>query len=297
MEATTSDGSYQRVWFGSMSSFAINMALILGGSFIYVVGMNSVLIPAKLLSGGVTGIAVLLHYLSPRLDFGLLYFLLNIPLIALGWFYVSRRFMIYTIIGIISFSAMASFVQPPVPKITDPILSALLAGVICGVGAGIILRSIGSAGGLDIMAVVLNKKYGLRPGMVVSATNIFILAAGLYFHDFELSLYSIIYVYTCGNVVDQVLTGFNRRKSMMIVSDYSEEIAAMILKKVNRGVTFFQGKGAYSGQEKQIIFTIISMVELAKMKEIAFSIDPDAFIVVNDTLEVLGKRHGKMRAF
>ncbi len=280
-----------------MRSFAINMALILGGSLIYVVGMNSVLIPAKLLSGGVTGIAVLLHYLSPRLDFGLLYFLLNIPLIALGWFYVSRRFMIYTIIGIFSFSAMASFVQTPAPKITDPILSALLAGVICGVGAGIILRSIGSAGGLDIMAVVLNKKYGLRPGMVVSATNIFILAAGLYFHDFELSLYSIIYVYTCGNVVDQVLTGFNRRKSMMIVSDYSEEIAAMILKKVNRGVTFFQGKGAYSGQEKQIIFTIISMVELAKMKEIAFSIDPDAFIVVNDTLEVLGKRHGKMRAF
>jgi uncharacterized membrane-anchored protein YitT (DUF2179 family) len=273
------------------------MALILSGSFIFVLGMNSILIPAKLLSGGVTGIAVLMHYLWPRSDFGLLYFLLNIPMVAVGWFHVSRRFIVYTIIGIVAFSAMASFIHLPAAKINDPILSALFAGVICGAGAGLILRSLGSAGGLDIMAVVLNKKYGLRPGTVISLTNILILAAGLFYHDFELALYSIIYVYACGNVVDQVLTGFNRRKAMMIISDRSEEIAAEILKRVNRGVTFFQGKGAYTGREKQIIFTIISMVELAKMKEIAFTIDPDAFIVVNDTLEVLGKRHGKMRVF
>ncbi len=287
----------QRHIFGNLKSFAINMGLILSGSFIYVAGMNSILIPAELLSGGVAGIAVLLHYLAPQTNVGLIYLLLNIPLAAVGWFHVSRRFIYYTMGGIVAFSAMASAVHVPAPKITDPILAALFAGVVCGAGAGIILRSLGSAGGLDILAVILNKKYGLRPGSVISLVNILIICVGAFFHNFELSLYSIIYVYTSGASVDAVLTGFNRRKSMMIVSDKSEDIAAEILTRVNRGVTYLMGKGAYSGKDKKIIFTIISMAELAKMKEIVFTIDPNAFIVVNDTLEVLGKRHGKMRVF
>ena len=297
MEATTSAPAGQRQIFGNLKSLAINLGLIFLGSLIYVVGMNSILIPSKLLSGGVAGIAILLHYLTPQLNVGLIYLLLNIPLVAAGWFYVSRRFMFYTVVGIVAFSAMASAVYVPAPEITDPILAALFAGVVCGAGAGIILRSLGSAGGLDILAVVLNKKYGLRPGSVISLTNILIIGVGAFSHDFELSLYSIIYVYTSGVAVDAVLTGFNRRKSMMIVSDKSEEIASAILTRVNRGVTYLNGKGAFTGKEKQIIFTIISMAELAKMKEIAFTIDPNAFIVVNDTLEVLGKRHGKMRVF
>jgi uncharacterized membrane-anchored protein YitT (DUF2179 family) len=297
MEATMKIPAGQRHIFGNLKSFGINMGLILSGSFLFVVGMNSILIPAELLSGGVAGIAVLLHYLTPQTDVGLIYLLLNIPLAAVGWFHVSRRFIYYTMVGIVAFSAMASAVHVPAPKITDPILAALFAGVVCGAGAGIILRSVGSAGGLDILAVVLNKKYGLRPGSVISLVNILIISVGAFFHNFELSLYSIIYVYTSGASVDAVLTGFNRRKSMMIVSDKSEDIAFEILTRVNRGVTYLKGKGAYSGKDKQIIFTIISMAELAKMKEIVFAIDPNAFIVVNDTLEVLGKRHGKMRVF
>lgn len=276
-------------------SLASNLGLIFIGSLIYVIGMKSILIPAKLLSGGVTGIAVLLYYLYPSINFGLLYFLLNIPMIIIGWIHVSRRFMIYTVIGIVTFSAMASLIQLPPPDITDPILSALYSGIICGTGAGIILRSLGSAGGLDVLAVVLNKKYGLRPGTVFSLTNIFIIGTGAFFHDFELSLYSIIFVYTSGRVIDAVLTGFNQRKSIMIISDKPEIIAKEILVREDRGVTFFNGTGAYSGRDKKVIFTIISLTELPKMKELVFSIDPNAFMVINDTLEVLGKRHGKLK--
>jgi uncharacterized membrane-anchored protein YitT (DUF2179 family) len=282
-------------FFTGFKSLAGNIGLIFIGSLIYVIGMKSILIPAELLSGGVTGIAVLLYYLFPGVNFGLLYFILNIPMIIFGWIHVSRRFMIYTVIGIVTFSVMASMIQLPPPDITDPILSALYSGIICGAGAGIILRSLGSAGGLDVLVVVLNKKYGLRPGTVYSLTNIFIIGAGAFFHDFELSLYSIIFVYTSGRVIDAVLTGFNRRKSIMIISDKPEIIAKEILVREDRGVTFFNGTGAYSGRDKKVIFTIMSLTELPKMKELVFSIDPNAFMVINDTLEVLGKRHGKLK--
>jgi uncharacterized membrane-anchored protein YitT (DUF2179 family) len=281
--------------FKGIQSLVSNCGLILIGSLIFVLGMKSILIPAQLLSGGVTGIAVLLYYLYPKVNFGLLYFLLNIPLIIIGWIHISRRFMIYSIFGIVSFSSMASMIQLPPPDITDPILSALYSGVICGAGAGIVLRSLGSAGGLDILAVVLNKKYGVRPGTVLSLTNILIISSGAFFHDFEMSLYSIIFVYTSSKVIDAVLTGFNRRKSMMIICDKPEIIAKEILVREHRGVTFFNGTGAYSGRNKKVIFTILNLTELPKMKELVFSIDPNAFIVINDTLEVLGKRHGKLK--
>ncbi|MFO8083530.1 MAG: YitT family protein [Desulfobacterales bacterium] len=286
-----------RKFFSDLKTVVFNLSLIFFGSLIYVIGMNSILIPARLLSGGVTGIAVLLHYLFSNVNFGLVYFLLNVPMIIIGWIHVSGRFMIYTIIGIFTFSGMASIIHLPAPDINDPILSALFAGVVCGTGAGIILRSLGSAGGLDILVVVLNKYYGLRPGTIYSMTNILIIFAGAFFHNFELALYSIIFVYTSGQVVDKVLTGFNQRKAMMIISDKSEVIAAEILSRQNRGVTFFQGTGAYTGKDKKVIFTIMSLTELPKTKEFVFQIDPNAFMVINDTLEVLGKRHGKLRAF
>lgn len=282
-------------FFTGFKSVVGNLGLIFIGSLIYVIGMKSILIPAKLLSGGVTGIAVLLFYLFPTVNLGLLYFLLNIPLVIIGWINVSRRFMIYTVIGILTFSAMAYWIELPPPDITDPILSVLCSGVVCGTGAGIILRSLGSAGGLDVLAVVLNKKYGLRPGTVLSLTNILIIGAGAFFHNFEMSLYSIIFVYTSGRIVDAVLTGFNRRKAMMIISDKPEIIAKEILVREDRGVTFFHGTGAYTGRDKKVIFTIMNLTELPKMKELVFNIDPNAFMVINDTLEVLGKRHGKLK--
>jgi uncharacterized membrane-anchored protein YitT (DUF2179 family) len=282
-------------FFTGFKSLASNLGLIFIGSLIYVIGMKSILIPAKLLSGGVTGIAILLYYSFPNINFGLLYFLLNIPLIIIGWIHIGRRFMIYTVIGIVTFSVMASLIQLPPPDISDPILSAIYSGVICGAGAGIILRSLGSAGGLDVLAVVLNKKYGVRPGTVLSLINILIISTGAFFHDFEMSLYSIIFVYTSSKVIDAVLTGFNRRKSIMIICDKPDKIAKEILVREHRGVTFFNGKGAYTGRNKKVIFTILNLTELPKMKELVFNIDPNAFMVINDTLEVLGKRHGKLK--
>jgi uncharacterized membrane-anchored protein YitT (DUF2179 family) len=134
-------------------------------------------------------------------------------------------------------------------------------------------------------------------GLTSSLGNTLVLAVGAYFFGLEAALYSFLYVYTSGRVVDSVITGFNQRKSIMIVSDSSRAIAEHIMTELNRGVTFLNGTGAYTGEHKEVIFSIITLTELAKMKEMVFDIDPNAFMVVNDTLEVFGKRHGTRKVY
>jgi len=282
---------------GSLKSILFNCGLIICGSIIFVIGMSSMLVPQKLLSGGLVGITLIIYYLLPVFDIGLVYFLLNIPMLLLGWVHVSRRFMLYSIFGMTFFSLAANIIRTPPVELSDPMLAALFAGVVCGIGGGIILRSLGSAGGFDIFAVYVNKRFGLRPGVVIMASNALVLLAGAILFDIEKALYSLIYVYSSSRVIDVVLTGFNRRKALLIISKESHEIADRILFHVNRGVTYLKGQGGYTGEERDVIFTVTTLTELPRMKEIVFNIDPDAFMVVNDTLEVLGKRHGSRRVY
>lgn len=281
----------------SVRTVAANLGLIAAGSIIYTIGINGVLIPKGFLSGGVLGLAVLIHYLVPFAAVGVLYLVLNVPLIFLGWIHVSRRFVLYSLFGSLFFSATLSIIHPPVPDISDPILAAILAGVICGTGAGIILRSIGSAGGMDILGIYLHKRFGFRIGSILFASNALVLFAGAYLYDVELTLYSVIFLFTGGRVTDAILTGFNRRKSLLIISENSEAIGQKILNQMGRGMTYLRGEGAFTRKEKNVIFTITTLTELPKMKELILNEDPEAFIVVNDTLEVLGKRHGRKKVY
>ncbi|UCG20660.1 MAG: YitT family protein [Deltaproteobacteria bacterium] len=281
----------------SWKTVLYNLCLISAGSLIFVIGMNSVLIPSKLLSAGVTGIALIFHYLFPKLNVGLAYFLLNIPLMLLGFFSISRRFLLYTLYGMGFFSLAAAFIKPPPAVIEDPILAALFAGIICGAGVGVILRSIGSTGGIDILAVYVNQKFGLRPGSVSFVFNAMVLIVGAHFFGLQIALYTLIYVFTSSRVLDAVLTGFNQRMATMVISEKTDEMAKEIFKKVNRGVTFLKGKGAYTGKERDVIFTVTTLTELPKLKDVIFGIDPGAFVVVNNTLEVLGRRHGSRKVY
>lgn len=280
----------------TLKRILLNLFLLTVGSCIFAVGINAILVPQKFISGGIIGIALVLHYLVPGLSLGLTYFLLNIPLILLGWFSVSRKFVYYSCFGMAVFSVATALILPPPIPIGNPILAAVLAGIICGAGGGLILRSRGSAGGIDILAVYLNRKWSIRIGITSFLANALVLAGGGFYFGVEQALYSLVAVYASSKVLDYVLTGFNQRKSIYIISEHSQEIADQILGRLHRGVTFLKGVGGYSGSEKKIIFCIITMIELSKMKEIVFDIDPEAFVVVNDTLEVLGKRHGQINA-
>lgn len=274
-----------------------NLTLIAAGSIIFVLGMNSILIPQHFVTGGVTGISMIAHYWIDALDVGLVYFTLNLPLLLLGWFSISRRFMAYTAFGMAFFSVAAKTIHPPVVMIHDPLLAAVFAGVICGLGGGLILRSVGSAGGFDILGIFLNQRFGVRPGAIIFVLNLFPLALGGILYSLDIALYSVIYAFTYGKIVDAVLTGVNQRKSVLIISKQSREIGQYILTEVNRGVTFLKGEGAYTGETQDIILTITTLTEVPKLKAQIFSIDPNAFVVVNDTLEVLGRRHGQLKVY
>ena len=277
----------------SISQVMLNFFLITAGCFCYALGINSILVPHNFLSGGPLGLSIIVNHIFPVLGVGLLYALFNIPLYILGYLSVSRKFILYTAYGIAVFSVLCETVKLPPFPLHDPILTAILAGVICGIGGGLVLRSSGSAGGTDILAIFLNKKYDIRPGLTYIAFNIIVLTTGSFFFGLEKALYSMIFAFTAAKVTDAVLTGFNQRKTTMIVSDKSSEIAEAIMTKLHRGVTLLDGCGAYSGNSKQVAFSVISLTELARLKELVFGIDPQAFFVVNDTLEVWGSSWGR----
>jgi len=220
-----------------------------------------------------------------------LYLLFNVPLFALGWKYVSRRFFIYSIIGTAVFSAAVEWIVVPI-QVQDPLLCSLLAGIIMGVGIGIILRSAGSSGGTDIISVMVQTRFSIRLGYTVLAFNSIVLAASAMLFSLEIALYTLIYMYVSSHILDLVVTGLSQRKSVMIISKSQGDIIIKILKELNHGVTVIKGQGGYSGEPEDIIYTVIAFRDLASMKRLINKIDPHAFVVFSDTAEVMGYRIG-----
>lgn len=268
-----------------------NIVLITLGCFLCAVAIKGILLPKQFLAGGFTGLALLLHYIVPSVPVGAAYFIFNIPLFIMGWVYVGRRFFFYSLTGMILFSLVVMLPLPEL-KISDLILCALAAGIITGTGSGIILRSLGSAGGMDILAVIVYKKSSVRIGTTNLVFNLLLLLAAALRIPLEMILYTLIYIYVSAHMVDLVVTGFSQRKAVMIISREWRAIADEIIQRMNRGVTVVQGEGGFSGQPMRILYSVITFPELSRFKNMIRQIDPDAFVVVTETLEVMGKGIG-----
>ena len=276
---------------GSVRQVIWNLMLLTLGSVLCAAAINGILIPHQFFAGGFTGVALIIHYFFPSLPIWVLYFILNIPLYALGWMFVGRRFFLYSIAGVLIFSTALALPYVSLP-VYDKILSAILAGIIIGVGSGIILRSLGSAGGLDILSVILLKRFSIRLGSSILAFNALVLASGAMFFSLEMALYTLVYLYVNSSMVNLVVMGLSQRKAVYIISPQWEKISKEIQEKIQRGVTIIGGRGGHTGMEEQILYTVITFRELARLKRLISAIDPDAFVVVTDTLEVMGQRIG-----
>ena len=268
-----------------------NLLLIFAGSVLCAAAVKGILVPKQFLAGGVTGLALLGHYAFPSLPLGIIYFLLNIPLFIIGWMFVGRRFFWYSLAGMIIFSAVIFWPYPVFP-VEEMILNALAAGIITGLGSGIILRSLGSAGGLDILSIILFQRFSIRPGTTVMTFHAILLFVALFRLPTELVLYTLIYFFINAYFVNLVVIGLSQRKAIMIVSPQWKEISRQIMDKLQRGVTIVQGEGGYSGQQLHILYSVVTLTELSRFKEIVRKIDPSAFVVVTETQEVMGKRIG-----
>ena len=269
----------------------LNILLILVGSIICAVSVNGILIPNKFMSGGFTGLALVIHYLFPRFSVGMLYLVLNIPVFILGWLYVGKRFFLYSIVGTILFSFTLEYIDIKIP-LNDMLLCAVAGGIITGAGAGIILKSLGSAGGLDILSIIFLKKFSLKLGHSLLIFSCLILVAGALIVSLEQALYTMIYMYVQSRILNIVVSGLSQRKAVLIVSDKSEIIADSIMTGIKRGVTVLEGHGGYTGHETNILYTVISLRELPRLKKLLADIDKNVFMVVLDTMEVMGKRIG-----
>ena len=262
---------------------------VLVGGLIWSLAINGILIHHQFMSGGVSGFALVIHYLFRFLPVGLMVFLMNIPIFAVGWTMISGKFFALSLLGMLSFSFFLTVTTWLHIPIDNPILAAIFAGVISGVGSGLVFRSGGSGGGTGIIAMVLNRYFSLRVGMVFFALNSIPLILGALLINLEAALYSIIYIYVSGSVTDRILTGFNERRSVFIISTKSSEIAEEVLDKLHRGATFFKGEGAYTHTTMKVMYCIVPLFELARLKDLISTIDPKAFIVINETMEVIGK--------
>jgi uncharacterized membrane-anchored protein YitT (DUF2179 family) len=278
------------------NNILFNLAVLTFGAAVYSFGIKDIVVAKGLMSGGVSGVALLLFYLTGALGPGVYYFLLNLPLMVLGWVSLSRRFILYTVYGM---GILSLFMQlmPERALIADPLLAAVFGGAVMGAGSGIMLRTLGSAGGTDILAIWLNQKYNLRIGQFNFVFNLAVFAAGMAFYDPTLALYSIILSYANSKVMDYVLALFNQRKMVFIISDKADVIAREIIHSLKRGATFLHGAGAYTGKSKRVILTITNTVEIKRLEELVFSHDENAFFVVENTFNVLGEGFSRRKVY
>jgi uncharacterized membrane-anchored protein YitT (DUF2179 family) len=260
------------------------------GGVIGAISINLFLIPHHLLSGGVSGIAIILHFLNDY-PVGLQVIALNVPLFYAAYRYIGSKHIIMTLYGMLVFSLAVDATKflSAVDIVDDPLLAALYGGVISGLGAGIIFRVDGNTGGLDIVAAIIKKYYGLNVGLVGFSVNIVIMIISAILFGPKLAMLTLLSMYVCANVTDKIVEGFNHKKTITIISDMSEEISVAIIKEIGRGVTFIQGKGAFTGQDKSIIFVVINLMQITQTKKLVESIDPCAFMIVQDAAEVMGR--------
>ena len=279
-----------------LSSVFWNLLLLSTGAVIVAIGINAIIIPHGFITGGLSGMCLLVYYVTHVFSTGIWYFLVNIPLFLFGWFKISRRFFFYSLYGMVALSLAMEILNFEI-AITDPFLAILAGGVFVGVGGGMALHSLGSMGGMDIVSIVLNQKLGIRIGSFLFSFNLVLFGFSFGMLDTELVLYSIALSFVTSQVLDHVLSMFNQRKMILIVSDLYEEIAGVIKLKLNRGATFLNGSGAYSGGEKKVILTVVHNYQLKRLEEAVLNIDPAAFMITENTFNVLGRGFSKPKTY
>ncbi len=276
---------------------------ITAGAFILAVGFVFFITPHKIVPGGVYGIAIMVHYLSRGVfsiwpdgfPIGLFGLILNIPLTIAGIKILGPRFGVKTITGFVLSSVFIDLItwlrtDGDAPLVPDVLLSCVFGGVLIGFSLGLIFKSRATSGGSDIIAMILAKYTGAQLGQLMIYVDSVIVLLGLAaFGDWQIPLYSWLVIYISGKAIDITIEGVNYNKALFIISSKHEEIREKILVDLGRGGTYLKGNGLFTFEEKQIIYTIVSRREVAILERFISQIDPDAFIAIMDTREILGE--------
>ncbi|HEY0829381.1 MAG TPA: YitT family protein [Bacilli bacterium] len=265
--------------------------IIIGASLV-AVGLEIFLVPNNIIDGGIVGISIIAYKLT-GLPLGGFLFVLNLPFLFLGYKQIGKTFALSTLLGVFVMSVGTVLLHPVLPLTVEPILAAVFGGIILGIGVGIVIRFGGSLDGTEIVAILFNKRSPFSVGEIVMFFNVFILSSAGFVFGWNQAMYSLIAYYIAFKMIDLTIEGFEESKSVWITSDKFAEIGDALLDRLGRGVTFLHGEGAYTGDQKKIIFCVITRLEEAKLKSIVDEIDPYAFMAVGNIHDVKGGRFKK----
>lgn len=246
---------------------------------------NMLLLPHKILSGGVTGVAMILGLVTP-MDTGALIFLLNVPILILGYLRLGKRFIFFSLLSIAVTAVSMQFI-PLAPISNDPIMSAIFGGVLVGIATGLIFRSGGSTGGFDIIGMVLTLKKELPLGALIFGLNAVVVFISGFIFNWDLALYTMASIFVTGKVIDAIHTR-HVKLTLMIITKDGDAIKKKLLANLVRGITVLDGEGAYTQQKRHVLITVISRYELHDVKRWIAAVDPHAFVNITQTVDVMG---------
>lgn len=277
-------------------SIAWNCGLIILGSLIQTVVLKGIAGPHQFVPGGLFGVASLIYYLTDWFNPGLIFLVLNIPMFILGYLFVSRRFLWYSALAMVVVSASYQWIDISI-QIDNQLYAAITFGALLGFGAGMVLRSLGSNGGADVMAIIFYQKYNVGVGKFFFAFNLGLYSICLLTIDIDLVIASMIAVFVTSQGIDYTLSMFSQRKLVFIVSQNSEEIAAEIMQHLKIGTTMLPAVGAYQRQAKTVLMVVINNIQLKRLEEIAFTEDEHALFIVENTFSVLGSSFSRRKIY
>lgn len=272
-------------------NFITDIIMIIFGCIISSIGVNMFLTHAKLLSGGATGIGLMVEYLA-GIPSGIIVFLVNLPLFLLSYKQLSKRFTLYSAIGMVSLSLSLIITKPfsNLIEVNDILLYCIYGGVFLGLGGGLVFLRNGSTGGTDIVTMLIRKKYSNFPiGKLSFSINLIIILIGAFFFGVPKSLYTLISIFIQGIVADMVLRGFTSKKLFLILTNKEQAIIDLVIKEMHRGVTSLIAEGEYTHNQKKMLYCAVTTRQMIYFKRRILNIDPSAFITIIDISEIKGK--------
>lgn len=273
-----------------VSEFLYQSLLLFAGSVLCALAVKAFIVPHGLLSSGLTGVALLVYYKWPVLPLGVIYFLANVPVFVLGWRFVGKRFILYTLWGMLIYSFTLSLVNVQL-VLTDSMLATIVAGALSGTGAALILRSYGSCGGSDIVCILLNKWFSLRLGTGMILINAMLLVLFALVFSLDKVFYTLVFIIISSQFTNKVFHGMATRRSAIIISEQWKAIAEK-LASCRIGVTLLNGQGGYQGNNRTLLYSIIPARFVSSLKRTVIGIDSSAFIVIMEADDVTGVEVG-----
>ena len=265
------------------------------GTLIAAFSLECVLIPNDVIDGGIVGISIMANYLT-KYPLGLFLIVLNLPFVVMAFQKFGKMFVFLMFYGLITLALFSeAFLHTKYVFTNDTLLAALFGGMILGMGVGIVLKSNASLDGTEIMAMKLAQKQPFSVGEIIMFFNIFIFTVAGFVYGPDKAMYSAITYFIAYRLIDIVLQGLNEAKSIFIISSKYNEIGKEIMKILDKSVTYLNAEGGYSGAKSKMIYCVITKIEIQKTKDIVNSIEPSAFIAIENVHEVDGKRYRKKK--